>query len=102
MEPETVFYRKTNSRYYHDNSSLEQDFPCCPIAFALSLTLLYRNKKKTSILRLIVAFDSQLRKKDSYLTIFSQLAQLSLLLERFSLDCRKTKTKVNTLANQRT
>ena len=23
------------------------------------------------------------------------------LLERFSLDCRKTKTKVNTLANQR-
>ena len=46
MEPETVFYRKTNSRYYHDNSSLEQDFPCCPIAFALSLTLLYRNKKR--------------------------------------------------------
>ena len=26
---------------------------------------------------------------------------LLLLLERFSLDCRKTKTKVNTLANQR-
>ena len=24
------------------------------------------------------------------------------VLERFSLDCRKTKTKVNTLANQRT
>ena len=23
------------------------------------------------------------------------------ILERFSLDCRKTKTKVNTLANQR-
>ena len=25
----------------------------------------------------------------------------SVRLERFSLDCRKTKTKVNTLANQR-
>ena len=24
-----------------------------------------------------------------------------LFIERFSLDCRKTKTKVNTLANQR-
>ena len=24
------------------------------------------------------------------------------MIERFSLDCRKTKTKVNTLANQRT
>ena len=24
-----------------------------------------------------------------------------ILIERFSLDCRKTKTKVNTLANQR-
>ena len=26
---------------------------------------------------------------------------IDLTLERFSLDCRKTKTKVNTLANQR-
>ena len=27
---------------------------------------------------------------------------LMTMIERFSLDCRKTKTKVNTLANQRT
>ena len=27
--------------------------------------------------------------------------KINFLLERFSLDCRKTKTKVNTLANQR-
>ena len=27
--------------------------------------------------------------------------ELEIRLERFSLDCRKTKTKVNTLANQR-
>ena len=46
MEPETVLYRKTNSRYYDDNSSLEQDFPCCLIELALSLTVLYGNKKK--------------------------------------------------------
>ena len=30
-----------------------------------------------------------------------QLYLFSVLLERFSFDCRKTKTKVNTLANQR-
>ena len=29
------------------------------------------------------------------------LGDLGTLLERFSLDCRQTKTKVNTLANQR-
>ena len=29
------FISKNNSRYYHDNGSLEQDFLCCPIAFAL-------------------------------------------------------------------
>ena len=37
--------------------------------------------------------------------ISTQFIQQSLFvtckLERFSLDCRKTKTKVNTLANQR-
>ena len=37
---------------------------------------------------------------DIYYTVFI-LKLFLLLLERFSLDCRKTKTKVNTLANQR-
>ena len=40
----------------------------------------------------------------SDLNIFGHMIQIDvrlLLLERFSLDCRKTKTKVNTLANQR-
>ena len=31
-----------------------------------------------------------------------QLKHKVYVVERFSLDCRKTKTKVNTLANQRT
>ena len=30
------------------------------------------------------------------------LFKCKFIIERFSLDCRKTKTKVNTLANQRT
>ena len=33
-------------------------------------------------------------------TVFA-IILITLPLERFSLDCRKTKTKVNTLANQR-
>ena len=30
-----------------------------------------------------------------------EVTLLFFMIERFSLDCRKTKTKVNTLANQR-
>ena len=39
-----------------------------------------------------------------HLLLFTQFRKeiLPLQLDRFSLDCRKTKTKVNTLANQRT
>ena len=35
------------------------------------------------------------------LIAFSGFSALIGCIERFSLDCRKTKTKVNTLANQR-
>ena len=35
------------------------------------------------------------------LKVYFLILCITLLLERFSLDCRKTKTKVNTLANQR-
>ena len=72
------FISKNNSRYYHDNGSLEQDFLCCPIAFAL-----YDLEHFCIAIRKDVHFETDCGfqliaswgKKNSYLTIFSQLAQ---------------------------